>query len=934
MSLLLRDLAYSFRRQLHAPVATFVALLSLSLALGAQSVLFSVIRGVLLQPLPFPNAGSLVIVTENNRRTGGKDLQPSVPTFQDWQQRSHGFASLAGALPTVATLRAGDEPEVVKVTLVSPGFFRTLGVRPVAGRDLMRAEDERAQPAAEAILSYDLWQGRFGRSRSVIGRVIDLGETPVTIVGVAPPRVTTPGGTRIWVPLALAPRLFPNLPDVLTNRKQRLLHVIGRLAGSTAVTLARRDLETIERQLAADFPKIYRDSGIDLVPLRERAVRGVRPSLLLLQAAVVLVLLIAGMNLANLLLARALERESDLAVRVALGVNRRRLFQQTAVESLLLTIGGGLAGSLLSFWALRVILRLAPSSLPYANQITVNGTVLVVNLSVSFALGLAAGLVPAARVIGLGRAGASIRSLSASAHQRWATGQSLRLQAVLVAVETCFAVLLLIVCGLLVRSFQALQRVDPGFDPHHVLALSVSLPASEYREPARVAAFYRNSLDNLAALPGVTAVAAASDAPLEGTSDSAALTRPAAAGDGSTLDAELTIDCLPVSTGYFRTLRVPLLRGRDFTAHDLSPSPRVLIVNRSLAEVLWPGQDAVGRLLIRDHNTTVEVVGVVEDVTCALAVVARRDLRAALGLMEGATAGAGGGRLAVVGVVVGAAGGVVPRGGSNAADGGDGGGGADGAEGGGGAGGAREGGAAGLRSWRPLVVGVGGPGDAGRDQDAGVGGQGGRRVAVSGPGGPAGGVETRSAGRAGGGLAGSGRRGRRLREPEEARAGLVVAALDLAEPSPAPEVDPLAEGEAGGVAAPDDEAGRLVDEDRDGGRGGEVAGIAGKGDPEDGGAGRKGGRERQEGGRGTGGVGGGGGGDRAEGEGDGPAGERGVALRVGEHGGDGLRLAGGDRGDGRDRGASGKGREGGESGRAGIGEGGLLAVEGEEDGGG
>jgi predicted permease len=608
MDYFFQDVRYSLRRLARAPGTTLFAVLALGLAVGANAVIFSVVRGVLLRPLPFPDAASLFLVFETQGTAGG-ELQISVPTLEDWQRRSRTFSGLTGAAPALVTLRGEGEPEAVKAALVGAGFFPTLGVKMRLGRGFAPAEEEVHRPAPVIVLSEELWRSRFAADPAILGRNLRLGETAVTVVGVAPAGVQTPGGTQLWAPLSLAPGLFPTMPGLLDDRAARLVHVFGRAAPGQDRASARRDLAAVERRLAAEFPAVYRETGADLVPLRERAVRKVKASLLLLQLAVGLVLLMAAANLSSLALARGLDRGREISIRVALGVRRKLLVRQVLIEGLLVSLAGGAAGLLLAGWSLPLVLALAPARLPYRNQVALDAPVVLITLAVTGLAGLLSGLLPAWKISAPAFSVAERPAATVSDPLR-----SARLQSWLVGLETGLAVLLLIAAGLLVRSFLQLHQVPLGFEPRHGLALSLSLPADRYADPETTADFYRQVLERTAALPGVTAAGVASDAPLEGVSGTLTLAPPS----GAAVEPSREIECLHVSPGYFRAIGATLLRGRDFTAADLQPRPRTLVINRTLARTLAarlrPGEDPVGKTLVRDGDRPVEIIGVVADV--------------------------------------------------------------------------------------------------------------------------------------------------------------------------------------------------------------------------------------------------------------------------------------------------------------------------------
>lgn len=606
------DVARQALRQLSAhPRFTLLAVLGLALGIGLNTAAFSALYALLWRPLPYRAPERLFLLYEDQLAQSETQLPLAVPIFKEWQNRSRCFESLGGAAPAPLTLTVHGEPEMVKTGLVTPAFFETLGVRAQVGR-LPSSPAGKEEPAAGAVISDHLWRQRFGADRGVIGQPIQLGDSLLPIAGVAPADVETPGGTQVWVPLAMAPVLFPNVPGALESREARLLLTYARRRESCSENAVRADLERVAGLLAADFPDTQTGVTASVVSLRERAAQGMRRSLVVLQAGAVIVLLVLCANLANLMLAQGIRRARELAVRSALGASPRRLVGQLLAESVLLAACGGLLGLGLAWAMIRVLVALAPPQLPYTARMGLQGPVLLAGVAAALLAGVLAGVVPAVRASRVDpqrllKGGSASGPRSAFS---WLT------QGGLVVFETTLTVSLLIAGGLLLQSFLRLQKVNPGFSSKGVLVLSVSLPADRYRGSKSLARFYPAVLREIGSLPGVKSVSAATDLPLLGSSCSVDAM---AAGDPGQKPRKVL--CQAVTADYPRTLGIPLLKGRNLEEKTLKEGATGVLANARLAELLWPGQDPLGRrVTIRGGQRldgsaqTLEVVGVVGDV--------------------------------------------------------------------------------------------------------------------------------------------------------------------------------------------------------------------------------------------------------------------------------------------------------------------------------
>jgi putative ABC transport system permease protein len=606
MDSLWKDLRFGVRTLLRSPAVTALALLTLALGIGANTAIFSVVSGVLLEPLAFPRPDELVVVIDSAPKLGFPQFSASPPNFKDWREQNQVFSSLDAMARGRFTLTAkGAQPQAVAGAEVTGDFFRTLGVRPHLGRLLAPADD---RPGGErvAVLSHELWHRRFGGDPGIVNRRITIDGRAHTVVGVAPPALKFPRQSELWVPLALD---FSK-----SSRGAHYLSVVGRLKPGVSLERAQTDLSAIARRLELQYPAQNTDWGVVLTRLRDVMVRDIRPALTMLQRAVWVVLLIACANVANLLLARMGSREREIAVRTALGAGRLRLARQIIAESVILFAAGGALGLLVALWGTRTLVALNPDAIPRAEGIGIDARVLVYTLLISVATGVVFGLVPALSAIGGRLSGALKEGGRAMAGGR--RGNLVR--DVLVIGEVALALMLLVGAGLLIQSFARLQSVDPGFKPRGVITAQVSLPAVKYPDDPRQAAFFQHALERIRSLPGVQH--AASIYPL-----------PLSSGSGFQLSFVVAGRPVPkpgeeqsahvrfISPDYFRTMEIPALKGRAFTEQDGIDDQRVAVVNREMASRIWPGADPLGQRLTFGDPTQptakwMTVVGVVGDV--------------------------------------------------------------------------------------------------------------------------------------------------------------------------------------------------------------------------------------------------------------------------------------------------------------------------------
>ncbi len=605
---------FTIRQLRKSPGFAITTILTLALGIGATTAIFSLLNAVLLRPLPFPDPERLMWAQQADIETGapaGATESLSYPDFFDRRARSHSVDGMACYHHDRLTLTGSGAPQQLEGQVVSAEFFRVLGVRPLLGRDLLPA-DER--PGVHvAMLSWSLWQSTFGGARDVVGRPIALDGQSHVVVGVMPAGFVFPiqnAGPAVWTSLA------DDAGDSTPRTGQRgydSLDVVARLKPGVTLERARAELSVIARNIAAQYPDTNKPyTAAILQPMLEHLAGDFRPALRLLFGAVVLVLLIACANVAGLLLARAAGRRGEIALRGALGAGRGKIMRQVLMESVLLSLCGGLLGVALSAWALDALLRFVPSDLPRASQIPVDGTVLAFVTGVSLLTGLLFGVTPAWRmsrldpVLALRDGG---RSMTAGRGQH-------RLHDWLVMAETAIGLVLLAGSGLLIRSFVHVLHVDPGFDARHVLTARLTAPLARYPDLKRLQ-FYDRVLGKLEALPGVQSAAAGWPLPLEGGNIGISFQiegRPTAPGDAPSEQVAV------VTPDFFRTLRIPILSGRAFTPRDDPKGPPVIIVNERFARKYFPGENPIGKHVkpdLSDATTPVamrEIVGVVGNV--------------------------------------------------------------------------------------------------------------------------------------------------------------------------------------------------------------------------------------------------------------------------------------------------------------------------------
>ena len=610
MTTLWNDLRYAARLLLKTPAFTVVAVATLALGIGANTAIFSVVNAALINPLPFPESDRLVVVSKTVQRDTVERRPFSYPDYRDVRDRSQSFDGMAAWSGETFTLSAPDAPaRQVEGEVASAGYFDLLGATPVAGRVFTKTEDEERDAHPVAVVSYPFWQREFGGAPSAVGRTITLNDRPFTVIGVLPQGFKgLDDDTDVWIPMGMLALAEPG--RVYEQRGARWHGVVARMKSGVSLQQANADVVTISRQLEQTYPDTNAKYGGAVFSLKDETVGSLKPLLLTLFAAVGFVLLIACVNLANLLLARASTRQRETAIRAALGADRTRLARQFLAEGLLLSTLGAAAGLLLALWSVDAIAALAPAGLPSFVKPHLDWRVMAFVVAVTCGAGLLLGLLPAIQ----GSRTHLNDVLKDSARGASGGRERARTASILVVAEVALSLLLLVGAGLMVRSFLNLQRVDVGFRADRALTMRVALP-QKYK-PEQVPQIATELMARVAAVPGVQHVAIGTDAPLAGGS-SATIVSPEGV-DPATADRGIRVYRHGVTPGFFTTLGSGLASGRDFDAHDALGSDAVAIVSRRFASKAWPGADPIGHRLTIGRGRAakpdwITVVGVAAD---------------------------------------------------------------------------------------------------------------------------------------------------------------------------------------------------------------------------------------------------------------------------------------------------------------------------------
>jgi predicted permease len=598
---MIANLFYDFRHALRtlraSPAFMLVAVVTLALGIGATTAIFSVIDTVMLRPLPFADPARLVKVWETTPE--GSNFSASDPNYLDFRSRNHTLEGVAAYKQAALNLSGSGEPTRLEGMAVTHSLFPLLGVAPAIGRTFLAEEDAPGRDTRVAVLSHSLWTARFGADPSVVGRVVTLDRQPYTVIGVMPDGFDFPKA-EIWVPLA---------PDPGRDRDDHWLEMVGRLRPGATVQAAQQDLSALSRGIAVQHPEIA-GWGVRVEPLSDSIVGPrFRQTMLVLLAGVGCLLLMACINLANLLFARATARETEIGVRAALGADRFRLVRQLLTESIVLALIGAGVGLLGARWALALLRSLAPAGVPRLDEIGLDGRMLAFTLALGLLTSVIFGLVPALR--------ASRVELAETLRKggRGAASGHRHTRDALVVIQVALAMVLLIGAGLLMRSFLRLQGTDPGFDTQQLAAVSIQLDGATYAEPWQRNLFVNELIERIEAIPGVTAAGATGVDPLSGwnlVNDVTPAERAAEVGPSGYLRAGWR----PVTPGFFGTMGIPLVQGRVFSDSDPWDGPKIVVISRTIAQQLWPGESAVGKQLFWGgiDGTPRTVIGVVGDI--------------------------------------------------------------------------------------------------------------------------------------------------------------------------------------------------------------------------------------------------------------------------------------------------------------------------------
>ncbi|MBS1807008.1 MAG: ABC transporter permease [Acidobacteria bacterium] len=598
MQTLWQDLRYALRVLKARPGFTLAAVLSLSLGIGACTAIFSIVDGVLLRSLPYPQAEKIVQLNEVNEK--GIQIRVTEPNYLDVRARHNSLAAIAQFAGGAVVVTGGNEPVRARAFWVSGDYFKVLGVQPMLGRGFLPEESKQGGNPV-ALVSYGFWQRVLGGTTDFSGRRLNVDGPAFTVVGVMPQGFSYPQDADIWVPREVEP------PQ--TSRTAHNWSVIARIRDGVTLQQAQTDISTLGKQLRQEYSKGTDAVDLALVPLKEFLTSKVRSGLLLLLAAVGLLLLVACANVANLTLAQATMRSSEFAVRAALGASRWRMARQFISENLLLTVLAGVLGILFSFWGTDLLLTLNQGNLPRVQEIAVNWRALLFTLGLAATIAVVLGLVPVTRFANLDLQ----TNLKEAGRGQTAGGFSQRLRGVLVVAQVALTMVLLVSAGLLGRSFLKLMQTDPGFHSESAVAMTLSLPTTiDKDQEQRYRQFHQQLVEQLKQMPGVIAAGGINALPLTGRGSNGRFQKdgnPATTGEGEYRLA---------SGGYFAAMGIPILRGRIFDERDTGNAPDACVISQSLAKAYWPNEDPIGRTIqfgnMDGDKDLLHIVGIVGDV--------------------------------------------------------------------------------------------------------------------------------------------------------------------------------------------------------------------------------------------------------------------------------------------------------------------------------
>ena len=619
MRTLWQDLRYGVRMLMKNPGFTLIAVLTLALGIGANTAIFTVINAVLLRPLPYAEPEQLVFIGQANARNSEAPILTAAlpyPDFFYFREQNQSFDSIAANHSITPTMTSDGAPVHLNGQVVSAELFDMLKVKPYLGRGFTRADEKVGGEGAgrAAVISYGLWQKRFGADPKIVGRVVTLDRKLFQIVGVMKPGFQFPiqnEAVEIWLSLAVDSESTNGKKPITEHRGEPRLNAVGRLKPGIYLPQAQAEMTRLAANLEKEYPGANTNLGIRLYPLRSQLVSDYSESLLAVFAAASMALLIACANVANLTLARATTRYKEIAVRSALGAGRARIIRQLLTESLLLNFGGGLFGSLLAWWGMVTLLRFVPEDLPRLSEIALDLRALWFTFAVSLLTGVVFGAAPAIKASKVNLIEAMKDGARGSSNYSGA-----RLRSALIIAEVAVALILLVGAGLLTQTFIRLQRVDLGYDARNVLTATVELPEAQYSEPEKKIAFYQRLQERVQALPGVTQASAVLPLPISGSDsfiDFQIEGRPAPMGKKPHSDVRLT------SLNYVSVMKITLLAGRDFSAQDGLNSPPVAIINQTFAKTYFPGEDPIGKRLELPFDdekaaTKLQIIGIVHSI--------------------------------------------------------------------------------------------------------------------------------------------------------------------------------------------------------------------------------------------------------------------------------------------------------------------------------
>ena len=606
MESLLSDVRYAARNLFRRPGFTIIAVITLALGIGANTAIFSAINALLLKPLPFPELDRVVAVWDKLPSRGLQRNEVTVANYLDWQSQTQSFEQLALYRWWSANLTGIDPPERIQGFLVTANFLDTTGMKPIMGRNFLPEENQPGKGAV-AVITHSLWQRRFGGDPNILNKTITINSITRTVVGVMPERFNFPKGAEVYAPL-------PMTPEVMKSRGDHSYYVLGRLKPGASIPGAQAELDNITARLEQQFPETNKGWGATIFPIVADTVRTYDTALWIMMGAVGFVLLIACANVANLMLARASGRKKEIALRTALGASRWRIVRQLLTESLIVALIGGALGVLIGFWGIDALRAANPAEAsrfaPGWYQLGINAPVLLFTLGLSVVSGIVFGLVPALQ--------ASRTNLNDSLKEggRQTSASSHRLRSSLVVFEFALSLVLLVGAGLLTRSFLALVKTDPGFNPDHVLTMNLMLPAAKYKDQPARAAFYNDLVQRVKTQPGVESAAVVNYLPLGGanSSDSYLVEGEPEPAPGDEHGGRYRV----ATPDYFRTMGISIVRGRGFTDQDRAGAPPVVIVNEAFVRKHWPGADPIGKRIRfygpLERAPWMQVVGVIADV--------------------------------------------------------------------------------------------------------------------------------------------------------------------------------------------------------------------------------------------------------------------------------------------------------------------------------